>query len=91
MARIQLSRRRGWRKPDGAIIVARPSRWGNPFDWREHGRAEAVEMFRQHLAAMPPNERESYLAPLRKATALCCWCGPDEVCHADMLIAEVGR
>lgn len=29
--RIQLRRTKGWRKPDGAIVVARPSRWGNPF------------------------------------------------------------
>lgn len=30
-ARVRLSRRRGWRKPEGAVVVARPSRWGNPF------------------------------------------------------------
>lgn len=30
--RIQLRRTKGWRKPEGAIVVARPSRWGNP--WR---------------------------------------------------------
>ena len=29
--RIQLRRTKGWRKPPGAIIVARPTRWGNPF------------------------------------------------------------
>lgn len=29
--RIQLRRTNGWRKPEGAIVVARPSRWGNPF------------------------------------------------------------
>ena len=29
--RIKLSRARGWRKPEGAIVVARPSKWGNPF------------------------------------------------------------
>jgi hypothetical protein len=29
--RIQLSRRKGHRKPPGAIVVARPSRWGNPY------------------------------------------------------------
>lgn len=28
--RIQLSRKAGWRKPEGAIVVARPGPWGNP-------------------------------------------------------------
>ena len=29
--RIQLSRKRGWRKPEGAVVVSRPSIFGNPF------------------------------------------------------------
>lgn len=29
--RIQLRRSKGWEKPANAIVVARPSRWGNPF------------------------------------------------------------
>lgn len=29
--RIQLSRAKGWRKPEGAVVVSRPSKWGNPF------------------------------------------------------------
>lgn len=29
--RIQLRRTKGWRKPAGAVVVARPSKWGNPF------------------------------------------------------------
>ncbi|MEX5717784.1 DUF4326 domain-containing protein [Geodermatophilus maliterrae] len=29
--RIRLSRSAGWRKPSGAVVVARPTRWGNPF------------------------------------------------------------
>lgn len=33
--RIRLSRQKGWRKPEGAIVVARPSRWGNPFRLRD--------------------------------------------------------
>jgi hypothetical protein len=34
--RIQLRRTKGWRKPEGAIVVARPSRWGNEFKvWRD--------------------------------------------------------
>lgn len=29
--RIQLRRTKGWRKPQGAVVVARPTKWGNPF------------------------------------------------------------
>ena len=29
--RVQLSRRKGWRKPENTVVVARPSKWGNPF------------------------------------------------------------
>lgn len=29
--RVQQSRRAGWRKPDGAVSVARGTRWGNPY------------------------------------------------------------
>lgn len=29
--RVQLSRRKGWRKPENTVVVARPSKFGNPF------------------------------------------------------------
>lgn len=29
--RIQLRRTKGWRKPEGAIVVTRGTDWGNPF------------------------------------------------------------
>ncbi len=29
--RIQRKRTRGWRMPEGAVYVGRPTRWGNPF------------------------------------------------------------
>jgi len=29
--RIQRRRAKGWRMPDGAVYVGRPSKWGNPF------------------------------------------------------------
>lgn len=32
--RIQRRRAKGWRMPDGAIYVGRPTKWGNPFDFR---------------------------------------------------------
>ena len=28
--RVQLRRTKGWRKPEGAVVVSRPSKWGNP-------------------------------------------------------------
>lgn len=34
--RIQLRRTKGWRKPEGSIVVARPSKWGNPFTVHVH-------------------------------------------------------
>jgi hypothetical protein len=32
--RIQLRRIKGWRLPPGAVSVARPTKWGNPFAYR---------------------------------------------------------
>lgn len=29
--RIQLRRTKGWRLPEGAVSVARPTKWGNPY------------------------------------------------------------
>jgi hypothetical protein len=83
--RIQLSRAKGWRKPEGAVVVARPTRWGNPFPVAEHGRAEAVQLYREWLAGRP-----DLLAAARSELAgrdLACWCRPDEECHADVLLA----
>jgi hypothetical protein len=34
--RIQLSRVKGWRKPGGVVVVARPTKWGNPYRWQEY-------------------------------------------------------
>lgn len=34
--RIQLSRAKGWRKPENTVVVSRPSKWGNPFAVGQH-------------------------------------------------------
>ena len=44
--RIQLSRRKGWKKPTGCILVSRPSKWGNPFPVAQYGARRAVAIFR---------------------------------------------
>jgi hypothetical protein len=43
--RIRLSRRKGWRKPQGAIVVARPTKWGNPYSLDVWGRDLAIRLF----------------------------------------------
>jgi Domain of unknown function (DUF4326) len=82
--RIQLRRTRGWRKPSGAVVVARPTRWGNPFPVAEHGRAEAVQLYRDWLASQPGliNEARVQLG----GRDLACWCPPGQPCHADVLL-----
>lgn len=37
--RIQLRREKGWRKPEGAVVVARPTKWGNPWSVTYHDGA----------------------------------------------------
>jgi hypothetical protein len=48
--RIQRSRAKGWRMPEGAVYVGRPTRWGNPFV----GKPDlAVEAYRQLIGPGP--------------------------------------
>lgn len=42
-ARIQRKRTPGWRKPGNAVIVSRPSRFGNPFTIRQAVEAEMTD------------------------------------------------
>lgn len=52
--RIQRRRVRGWRKPQGAVIVDRTSRWGNPFtvaDVLAEGHADTTAEAHRRAAA----------------------------------------
>ncbi|RDV44879.1 hypothetical protein DOE76_11515 [Leifsonia sp. ku-ls] len=89
--RIQLSRRKGWRKPADTVVVARPTRWGNPFPVAELGRERAIAAFRSMLgdpdarAAHRYPEPEEIVARLA-GHILACWCPLDQPCHADVLL-----
>lgn len=87
--RIRLSRRSGWRKPEGAVVVARPSRWGNPFTIEEYGREGAIEKFRMWIEGRV-SEGHHDIDRLR-GKDLACWCPLDEPCHADMLLELANR
>ena len=89
---LQLCRTRGWRLPQGVVVVARPSRWGNPFRIADgFTREEAVALYAVMLASMPWHTREDYLEPLLGASALACWCEPPQPCHATVLAGWLDR
>jgi len=87
--RIQLRRVKGWRLPDGAVIVARPGRYGNPHKVQPYGEntaAEAVALYERDLLA---GQLAVTVADVRQALAgkdLACWCPPGQPCHADVLL-----
>jgi Domain of unknown function (DUF4326) len=45
--RIQLRRVKGWRLPENTLVVARPTKWGNPFRIDEYGIDLAVALYGQ--------------------------------------------
>ena len=48
--RIQRQRTKGWRMPENAVYVGRPSRWGNPFEVGTDVTPQmAVERYALHL------------------------------------------
>lgn len=99
--RLQLSRARGWRKPPGAVVVSRPSKWGNPYKVGDtivlpdppgatrivRDRADAVALFAAYVKALDEDHlvTEGIRAELR-GRDLACWCPIGEPCHADVLL-----
>lgn len=67
----------------GAVLVARPSRWGNPFPVSVYGREEAVRRYGLYLVLHRP-DLIARLPELR-GRLLACYCPLDEPCHADLL------
>jgi hypothetical protein len=58
--RIQRKRTKGWRKPEGAVIVDRTSKWGNPFTVEaaraagyDNPQEVSVQAFRDWLVGIP--------------------------------------
>jgi hypothetical protein len=82
--RIQRKRKKGWKMPEGAIYVGRPTRFGNPFSVEGFGRNLAVFNFRQRMRNMQL-VNPSFFDELR-GKDLACWCPLDKPCHADVLL-----
>jgi hypothetical protein len=84
--RIQRRRTAGWRMPDSAVYVGRPTRWGNPYPHTgtPASRAAVVAAYRDLLDRDP-----DLTAAARRLLAgrdLACWCPPEQPCHADVLL-----
>lgn len=84
--RIQLSRKAGWHKPEGTIVVARPTRWGNPHTVAEHGRTEAIARYRADLEAGRLRVTVDDVCRFLVGSDLARWCPLDVECHADVLL-----
>lgn len=97
--RIQLSRAKGWRKPEGALNCARPGPLGNPFVHTDP--AVAVQAFDDWLdgksvtgrglryADDTSDWRRSEMLRLiwqAKGQDCCCWCKPSSPCHVDVIL-----
>jgi hypothetical protein len=60
--RIQRKRTKGWKMPEGAVYVGRPSRWGNPYSVCDGCTPEqAVEQYRDLIGRVSRNPTEPAL------------------------------
>jgi len=92
--RIRRKRVKGWRMPEGAVYVGRPTKWGNPFGVHpdEGGKEAATQLYRRWLDGEFPNTEPERLAWIRehvhelRGLGLACWCGLDDWCHGDVLL-----
>jgi len=105
--RIQLKRTKGWRKPKDAAVVARPSRFGNPYIVGVHGDAQrCVDLYRAAMTGLHINNKPPHPPVIGVIQAqdnlltyghelrgkdLACWCALDQPCHADVLLEIVNE
>lgn len=97
--RIQRKRTKGWKMPENAVYVGRPTKWGNPFkvstafcSCTSPGICTDVA-YRCHDAESAVRAYRAYLKGLKIAVIpelrgkdLACWCPIDKPCHADVLL-----
>ncbi len=95
-ARIQLRRQPGWRLQETsralnglpAVRVSRPGLWGN-YAARRLGLTTGPLAVEAYRAWVEQEASEAWAGHARQALRgrnLACWCGPDEPCHADILL-----
>ena len=84
--------------PPNTVVVARPTKWGNPFkagSWSGQvnilSAAHAVASYR---AALLTGNLAVTVEDVRRELRgknLACWCPPEAPCHADVLLEIANR
>ena len=89
---IQRRRVKGWRLPPGAIVVSRPTKWGNPFATAAEFEA-AVEAVREGRWPIYWTKHQCLVMKRIVAEAgelrghdLACWCKIGSPCHRTVLL-----
>ena len=74
------------------VYIGRPSKWGNPFTFKEGTRAEFIlstreECIEAYRKWITEGEGKHLLNDLHelKGKTLGCWCAP-KACHGDVLV-----
>lgn len=80
--RIRFRRAKGWRLPENAVYVGRPTKWGNPFKYPQC--SDPVAAFRKYLADNP--KLTAAAKRELRGKDLACWCDEYAVCHGDVLL-----
>lgn len=70
--------------PEGVKNVGRPTKWGNPFKVKEHGREECLRLYRIFITEQIESGKLD-ISELRGKN-LACYCKLEESCHADILL-----
>jgi hypothetical protein len=90
--RIQLRRTKGWKLPDGAVVVSRGSGerpFANPFQAGTDGdgnRAHLTGLYRAYLSRPEHTELVQRIKTELRGKDLACWCPLNGPCHADVLL-----
>ena len=91
--RLQQKRTKGWRKPPNAVVISRPSKWGNPFKIdAEHDRPAVVRMFREWVNGDDPGavKMRNEISELRGKDLLF-FCSVPGPCHGEVLLELANR
>ncbi len=96
LAPRRIQQQRGKKLAPGAVSVARPTRFGNPYKVRPHGPYtldEALARYERDLLAdglvSKPGRPPTTMAEVRRKLAgkdLACYCPAGQPCHGDLLL-----